>query len=142
MDIDKATPEELKAEVKRLTEVNAGMTQKIEDERKGLQDEAAKRRVERNEALKQAEALRQVVEAHGVKHGDLDLSKLSVDDGKATGETGYKPKVDVTPGPNKTEVTKATTGLTPEDLKTMSAEQINTRWDEVKTVLEGTSATT
>ena len=59
-----------------------------------VRNEAGARRTQRNQALRQAHALGQVLKAHNITFdiNDADLSSLKIEDGKVQGEFDYTPK--------------------------------------------------
>ena len=65
-------------------------TEQIETTR----NEAAARRTQRNQALRQSHALGQVLKAHNITFdiNEADLSSLKIEDGKVQGEFDYTPK--------------------------------------------------
>jgi len=133
-NIDTATPEQLRERIKQLQAESAQAQKGSELAQKRLQDESAARRVQRNDALKQAHAYKTIIDAHKIKHGDLDLSQLSVKDGKVEGDINYTPsggsQISPPPTPNN-----AASGLTREQVATMTTDEINARWSEVERAL-------
>ena len=89
-------------------------------------------------------AMREVLNKHKVDTDNVftqeKLSALSLqDDGSIAGEFGYDmPKAETSPRRTvRVDTGSQTSALTREDFKTMSPQEINDRWDEVKTFLKG-----
>lgn len=100
----------------------------------------------RNTTAMQKHALAAVLRAHNITFDvdQADISALKVgEDGAVAGEFAYTPPaVAIQPQPQQQagegqqEHQQQDQGLTLEDVKAMSEEQINERWDEVSAVLE------
>lgn len=71
-----------------------GFSDSQQDQISAYRNEAAARRTQRNQALRQSHALSQVLKAHniGFSIDDADLSSLKIEDGKVQGEFDYTPK--------------------------------------------------
>lgn len=111
--------------------------------------QAANYRTQRNDALREAHALRHVLRAHNIEV-TLDTAKLdtlTIADGSAVGEYAYE-----APAPAQAVPNGSSSGgrggvggvgvdggrdLSLEEIREMSVEQINDRWDEVQRVLTG-----
>ena len=126
------TAEELQAELDQLKADNAAQIA-------SLRKESAAYRVGRNDALRQVKALGTVVKAHNIRFSleDADLSGLTIQDGQVEGEFVYKLPTgkDDTTAPPTGDPAKTVQGLTLDDIKTMSAAELDDRWDEVQTVM-------
>lgn len=95
-------------------------------------------KIARDTALKQVKAQATVLEKHNIKFDatKADVSKLSVDgEAQVQGDFEYEPakpeiqqeqKIDTTPTP-----------LTVDEIKNMSKEEINSRWEEVQKTMQG-----
>lgn len=102
--------------------------------------EAAKYRGARNKALKELHAAKAVLKGHNIPF-DPDagkLDKLTIKDGVVEGEFEYnKPKIEpVVQKSSRASGDGDASVLTRDDLKKLSPEEINSRWDEVKDVLK------
>ena len=125
------TAEELQAE---LDQLKADTDAQIASLRK----ESANYRVGRNEALRQVKALGTVDKAHNIRFSleDADLSGLTIQDGQVDGEFVYKLPTSKDDSQKPTDdPAKNVQGLTLDDIKTMSAAELDDRWDEVQTVM-------
>ena len=123
LDAANKRADDLEAEVKRLRQQSAGY------------------RVARNQALKEGHAMKQVLKSHNIKFNleEADLTSVSIEDGKATGEFAYTaPKAD-TKAKDVDPKSDEGKGMTYDDVKGMSADKINANWKEVSAVL-GASA--
>lgn len=104
-----------------------------------LSRKEAKYRTERNVALKANAGLAHVVNHHNIKADGsvVNSENLQIVDGKVVGSVVYSP----TALPRKRSNPSTSpdggqgSGLTLNDVKSMTPAQINKRWDEVKTVL-------
>ena len=106
-----------------------------------LRSEAAQYRVGRNTALKQNSALKTVLEKHNVGFvvETADLSKMEIENGGVKGTFEYEPKGvshEVKSSTQPPVQTPSNLGITMESLKTMSAQDVNKHWDQVKEVLK------
>ena len=116
--------------------VIAGLRAKIER----LQSESASYRVQRNQALRESHALREVAKAHSADMDQMTeeaLGNLKIANGKVDGEFSYKApslasQVTATPVQTKTPDTVA---MDISSLATMSSKEINDNWDEVSQLL-------
>ena len=85
-----------------------------------------------NSALREAHATKQILEKHniGVDLSKLDLSKITITDGKTDGDVGYEPPQAVIPQDNHRN--NGTKGLTSEDINKMTPEQITDNMSAIK----------
>lgn len=94
-----------------------------------------------NNLILQNHAYKMVLEKHGVKMDEV-FSQEKMKDLKISNEGAVEGTFDYEAPKPKTAVrsvkvpTTESTGLTQEDLKSMSHEEINSRWDEVKQLLK------
>lgn len=124
----------------------------VEAERDTLQTQLTDATNSRNTSSLQRHALAAVLKAHNIAF-DVEAANLSAltvgEDGAVAGEFAYTPPAverqtqqtqQQQPQPpsneRQTQQTQPTNGLTIEDVRAMSEEQINERWDEVSVVLE------
>ena len=125
MDKDKILPEvEIEALKKQVGE---------------LSRESAAYRTARNDALRKAHAYGTIIKAHNINIdsvSDTALQALPIDNGKVDGVFTYSPpevKVSTKRDPNA--VQKDSQGLTMDDVKKMSPQDINANWKEVSGLL-------
>ena len=105
-----------------------------------LRKESAKYRVQRNDALKASHAYRTVVKAHNIKFSidEVDLTQMQIDDGAVTGDIAYTPPAIKAPSTNdSTTASMGASGetLTLDSVADMGANEINERWNEIKTLM-------
>ena len=111
------------------------------DEIASLRNEAARSRVQRNQALKEAHALKHVLKSHNINFDtDLaDLGDLKIEHGAVRGEFKYElPKGTGKPVDSPLPDTKGASKLTMDDVRTMSPDKINENWEEVSKLLKET----
>lgn len=127
------TLEEAQARIAALETAAAKHSTDLESAR----NEAAKHRVARNEALRREHALGKVISAHNISFdvSKADVGGLTINDGKVEGEFDYTPPSTTQRQAPRQEPTK-TGGLTLEEVKKMSPDKINERWEEVSKLLE------
>lgn len=107
-----------------------------------LSSKEAAYRTQRNTALRRAHAYETMLKHHGVDFSfvsDDNLKEtLPIDAGRVDGQFNYKPaKVASAKSGSVRGVSAAPKGgLTRGDLSRMSSDEINKRWDEVKSVLK------
>ena len=105
-------------------------------------NEAAARRTQRNQALRQAHALGQVLKAHNITFDitDADLSSLKIEDGKVQGEFDYTPKSmpakKVDPSALKEEPSEDKSTVTLDSFKSMNIVDRMNNLDKVAPPLE------
>ena len=104
--------------------------------------EAASYRTQRNDALRRAHALDTIVRAHNIAVDDVmtpeALDRLPINAGQVDGPFRYVPPKFTAPvaaggssaAPASSEVT-----LSRETIESMTPEQINARWDDIKAFL-------
>lgn len=102
-----------------------------------VRNQAAGFRVQRNVALRESHALKQVVSAHNISFDvtTADTGGLAIKDGKVEGEFEYTP-----PTQQRTKEPTPPQGqndnpLTVDDIRKMTPAQINERLDDVNKVL-------
>lgn len=108
-----------------------------------LRNEAARYRVERNAALREAHALRQVTTAHNIEvPGPDTYAGLKVKGGQVVGEFKYTPPAARAADGGQQQTSgrppSSTSGLTREALKGMTPEAISKLpWSDVTAALKG-----
>lgn len=106
------------------TETTDDAVSNLKAELSSVREEAARYRVQRNDALKQNAALTAVVSAHNIDFdiARADLDNLKVDHGKVVGEFEYEPSTET-----RRDMTNPNTkpdDLGRSDIEQMTAEQI------------------
>ena len=125
-------------------EVDTPIDKPPDDRVKELTNEARNYRVQRNQALRRAHAYETMLKAHNIDTSAVTedkLSNLPIDSGKVDGSFEYAaPKPEVKKRATEKPVGSDTddTRLTRADIDGMTHEEINSRWDEVKTFLKET----
>lgn len=125
MDKDKILPEvEIEALKKQVGE---------------LSRESAAYRTGRNDALRKAHAYGTIIKAHNIdvtSVSDTALQALPIENGKVDGVFAYSPpEVQVSTKRDPNAVQKDSQGLTMDDVKKMSPQDINANWKEVSGLL-------
>ena len=102
-----------------------------------LRNQAAKYRVTRNDALKKLFVAQKVLKAHNITFDleDADTGGLLIENGVVNGEFDYQPPKPERAEPKPLE-TEAKAGMTIDDIKEMTPDQINKNWEEVSKILE------
>lgn len=93
---------------------------------------------QRDRALMENSAYKRILEAHGISAQVLDsnMTSMKVEGGRVVGDYQYEaPKIQAPPPKGPTGGVNDS-ALTIDQVKTMSTEEINSRWDEVSTVLK------
>ena len=112
------------------------------DQIESTRNEAAARRTQRNQALRQSHALGQVLKAHNITFdiNDADLSSLQIEDGKVKGEFDYTPKslpaTKVDPKSLKEEPSEDKSTVTLDSFKSMNIVDRMNNLDKVAPFLE------
>jgi len=105
-----------------------------------LRHEAANYRTQRNAALKEAKALRTIVEKHNIKLPDLEngMKDMTIKNGVVVGDFAYeapKPKAPTQNAP-VADIESVNPEFNDETLKNMSLDDINKNWDKISQVLK------
>ena len=130
-----------KQEPKTPTELEA-MAGKLEDAYKQnaeLRSEAARYRVERNNAMKQNKAYQTVIGKHNIGFvvEQADLSKMEIENGQVKGEFEYSPKgvSHETKQAHTPPVHTPPQELTHDYIKKMGTDWVNKNWKQVESFL-------
>ena len=105
-----------------------------------LRKESGNYRVQRNDALRRAFVLEEIVSKHGIDTKfikDYDMTALTIKDGVVSGKVDYTPPKIESKVRSKSQRVESNKGkaLTLEDYKKMSVDDINKNWDKIKALL-------
>lgn len=104
---------------------------------KNANAEAARYRTERNSALKELHAVKTVLSEHGIQPGALDMSGLTINNGKVLGTVPYKPQMNVGFNTPISSIDNGVGGnvMNKESIALMNPEQINQNWETIRKIL-------
>lgn len=107
---------------------------RLNTELESVRNQAARYRVARNTALRQAHALSAVVQAHKINFDPTaaDTGGLAIEDGKVVGEFMYKAPEATQAAPASPPGDSPAPPVTLDDVKKMSASDIRNNWEAVQ----------